>query len=51
MTLKILRHLLKVHNKGLQLLLHSFFKEVLHLRWNERHLRAYFETLMALLQT
>ena len=26
-------------------------KEVLYLRWNERHLRAYFETLMTLLQT
>ena len=26
-------------------------KEVLHLRWNERHLRAYIETLMTLLQT
>ena len=25
-------------------------KEVLYLRWNEHHLRAYFETLMALLQ-
>ena len=26
-------------------------KEVLYLRWNERHLRTYFETLMTLLQT
>ena len=26
----------------------SFSKEALHLRWNERHLRTYFETLMAL---
>ena len=26
-------------------------KKVLYLRWNERHLRAYFETLMTLLQT
>ena len=25
-------------------------KEVLYLRWNKHHLRAYFETLMALLQ-
>ena len=25
-------------------------KEDLHLRWNERHLRAYFEILMTLLQ-
>ena len=25
-------------------------KEVLYLRWNERHLRTYFETLMTLLQ-
>ena len=25
-------------------------KEVLYLRWNKRHLRAYFETLMTLLE-
>ena len=23
-----------------------FFKEVLHLRWNDHHIRAYFERLM-----
>ena len=26
-------------------------KEFLYLRWNEHHLRAYFETLMSLLQS
>ena len=26
-------------------------KEVYYLRWNEHHLRAYFDTLMALLKT
>ena len=26
-------------------------KEVLYLKWNERHLKVYFETLKALLQT
>ena len=29
----------------------SKIKEILYLNWNERHLRAYFETLMTLLQT
>ena len=29
----------------------SVSKEVLYLRWNEHHLRVYFETLMALLET
>ena len=28
----------------------SYIKEVLYLRWNERHLRAYFETLIIILQ-
>ena len=26
-------------------------KEVLYLKWNERHIKAYFETLMTLLQS
>ena len=29
----------------------TYYKEILYLRWNERYLRAYFETLMTLLQS